>query len=101
MGRRLFVVEDTFAITSRGLVLVPGILPKGNERFRVGDPIELRTPDGSAIATRIGGLEMICPNPRGDLVIMLKELAKTDVPIGTEVWSVGGAEADMDHTTTR
>jgi hypothetical protein len=89
MRRRLFVVEDTFAIRGRGLVLVPGVLPEGDECFQVGDPILLHKPDGSAIATRIGGLELLCPNPRGDVLIMLKELAKADVPVGTEVWSVG------------
>lgn len=101
MGRRLLVVEDTFVNKGRGPVLVPGILAEVDERFRVGDPIEPRKPNGSAIATRIGGLELLCPNPRGDAVLMLKELAKTDVPIGTEVWSVGGAEAGMEHSTAR
>ena len=99
MGRRLLVVKATFEIEGRGLVLVPGILPEGDECFRAGDPIELRKPDGSAIATWIGGLELLCPNPRGDVVIMLKQLAKTDVPIGTEVWSVSGAEGSMEHST--
>ena len=88
MARRLFVVEDTFAIEGRGLTLVPGIIPEGNEVFRPGDPIMLRKPDGSFFATRIGGLEMVYPNPRRDVVIMLKDLTKADVPIGTEVWSV-------------
>jgi len=92
MGRRLFVVEDTFTIKGRGQVLVPAILPEGDECFRAGDPILLRKPDGSAIATRIGALEMLCPNPRGDVVILLKEFAKADVPVGTEVWSVDAAE---------
>jgi hypothetical protein len=46
MARRLFVVEDAFAIKDRGLVLVPGILPSGDERFRPGDRIRLRKPDG-------------------------------------------------------
>ena len=36
MGRRLFVVEDTFTIKGRGQVLVPGILPEGDECFRAG-----------------------------------------------------------------
>jgi hypothetical protein len=65
------VVEDTFTIKGRGLVLVPGILPEGDERFRAGDPILLRKPDGSAIATTIGGLELLCPNLRGDVVILV------------------------------
>ncbi len=87
MGRRLLVVKDTFAVKGQ-LVLVPGILPKGNECFRPGDPIVLHKPDGSAVETRIDALELLCPNPRRDVVILLKELSKSDVPVGTEVWSV-------------
>ena len=87
MARRLFTVEATFAVRGRGLVLVPGIIPEEDERFRVGDRITLRRPDGSSIGTRIGGLELLDPNPRHDVVIMLKESAKEDVPVGTEVWS--------------
>jgi hypothetical protein len=41
-ARCLFVVSDTFAIKGRGLVLIPGIKPEGDERFRVGDIVELR-----------------------------------------------------------
>ena len=88
MGRRLFSVEHTFVVKGHGLVLVPGIVPEGDECFRAADPILLRKPDGTTIATRIGALELLCPNPRGDVVVMLKELAKADVPVGTEVWSV-------------
>jgi hypothetical protein len=87
MARRLLTVEDTFAIRGRGLVLVPGIIPEGDERFRVGDRITLRRPGGSSVDTQIGGLELLDPNPRRDVVIMLKGLAKGDVPVGTEVWS--------------
>ena len=76
MARRLFTVEDTFSIRGRGLVLVPGIVPEGDERFRVGDRITLRRPDGSSIDTQIGGLELLDPNPRHDVVIMLRGLAR-------------------------
>ncbi len=88
MARRLFVVEDTFAIRTRGLVLVPGLVPVGAERFRSGDPIELRRPDGSALAATIGGLEMLSPDPSRGLTLLISGMAKDDVPIGTEVWSV-------------
>jgi hypothetical protein len=89
MARHLFTVEDTFLIEGRGLVPTPGIVPQGDERFRVGDPIRLKRPDGSEIEWQIGGLEFICPPPRQDeVVILLKGLGKNDVPIGTEVWSV-------------
>ena len=91
MTRCLLVVEDTFLIKSRGLVVVPGLLPQGEERFRTGDPILLKRPDGSCLEWTIGEIEMILmtpPKPRDDLAILLKDLSKDDVPIGTEVWSV-------------
>lgn len=89
MARRLFTVEDTFLIEGRGLVPVPGIVLQGDECFQVGDPIRLKRPDESEIAWRIGGLELLCPPPRPDeVVVLLKGLNKDDVPIGTEVWSV-------------
>jgi hypothetical protein len=90
MSRRLLTVEDTFLIQERGLVLAPGLVPVGNERFRVGDPILLKRPDGRRFPSRIGALEFIkyaSPHPC-DVVIMLRDLGKGDVPIGTEVWTV-------------
>jgi hypothetical protein len=87
MTRRLFTVEDTFIIHERKLVLAPGLIPEGNERFRVGDPITLRRPDGSSTETKIGGLELLDPNPQCYVVIVLAGIAKSDVPLGTEVWS--------------
>jgi len=73
------------------LVPVPGILTHGGERFRVGDPLLFKRPDGSCLAWKIGGIEMIHatpPRPRNEVVFLLKDLNKEDVPIGTEVWSV-------------
>jgi hypothetical protein len=94
MARRFFTVEETFLIHGRGLIPAPGIVPQGEEHFRVGDPILLRRPDGSALRWQIGGLEIIGGGPpRVDVVILLKGLGKEDVPIGTEVWSVDPAES--------
>jgi hypothetical protein len=91
MARCLFIVEDMFLIRGRGLVVVPGILCQGEERFRVGDPLLLKRPEGSCLQWRIGGIELIsCSPPRtkNEVVILLRDLSKDDVPIGTEVWSV-------------
>jgi hypothetical protein len=89
MARLLFAVEDTFLIEGRGLVPVPGIVPQGDERFRVGDPIRLKRPDGSEIEWKIAGLEMLYPRPpQNDVAILLNGLGKDDVPIGTEIWSM-------------
>jgi hypothetical protein len=90
MARRLFVVEDTFLIKGRGLVPVPGIVPEGEERFRLGDLIVIKRPDGSCLGATIGGIEIFStpPRTRDDFAIVLKDLNKEDVPIGSEVWSV-------------
>jgi hypothetical protein len=87
MARRLFTVEDTF-VFERGLILVPGIVEEGNERFRVGDMIELRFMDGARTQVPISSLELCTPNPNHLLPVMLPAtFQKSDVPIGTEVWS--------------
>jgi hypothetical protein len=87
LHRRLFTVTDTFTLTGRGLVLVPRLTPIGNERFKVGDPIVLRLPDGLERRMRIDAPELPHPNPRNEFLVMLKQLEKDDVPSGTEVWS--------------
>jgi hypothetical protein len=91
MARCLFVVEDRLVLKGRGVVPLPGLVPQGEERFRVGDPIELRRPDGSRLRWTIGGLESgsTPPRPPGTGVpILLRDLDRDDVPLGTEVWSV-------------
>jgi hypothetical protein len=80
-------------IRGRGLVPVPGIVPVGEERFRAGDPLLLKRPDGTELRTTITSLEIMNPNPRHEVVVLLKELTKEDVPVGTEVWSVAGETA--------
>ncbi len=97
MARCLFTVEYTFLIEGRGLVPFPGIVPQGDEKFRVGDPIRLKRPDGSEIEWKIGGLELSSPlPPNKDVCVLLNGLGKGDVPIGTEVWSVD-ARQNMDR----
>ncbi len=91
MARCLFVVEDAFFIKGRGVVPLPGLVPQGEERFRVGDPIAIVRPDGTRLEWTIGGFEMIhrAPStPRNDVPILLRGLNKEDVPVGSEVWSV-------------
>jgi hypothetical protein len=88
MPRCLFIVTDTFLIRGRGIVLIPGIVPIGQERFHVGDPVRLKRPDGSDVRRVISGIELPYLNPSGGASILVKDLTKEDVPIGTEVWSV-------------
>ncbi len=85
MSRRLFTVEDTFTIRGRGIILAPGIVPEGDERFRIGDALRLRRPDGSEVEATIDGIDFFNV-PHGTYPIVVK-LSKSDVPLGTEVWS--------------
>ncbi len=90
MGRMLFKVEHCFEIRNHGVVILPGIVPQGYQRFRVGDSLELRRPDGTAVITSIVGLEFMNPMPANHAlaVVLPTQLTKVDVPVGTEVWSI-------------
>jgi hypothetical protein len=87
MPRHLFTVEYVVEIKGRGLAFVPGLKPVGDEVFRAGDPILLRRPDGTQLKTAISSLELMSPNPNYEVTILLRDLTKNDVPLGTEVWS--------------
>lgn len=92
MIRRLLTVDDTFLVQSYGLVLFPGIVPQGDEQFRVGDLVLLKSPNDSWFSSAIGWLEVstieLVPNePSCEVHILLFGLGKEDVPTGTEVWS--------------
>jgi translation elongation factor EF-Tu-like GTPase len=81
-------VEDTFYISGRGCVIVPAI-PEGLDfRIRAKDQIELRTPEGRVLQTHIASVEFAKrQNAPCRMAIMLPvDIAKQDVPTGTEVW---------------
>src|SRR5205814_777171 len=86
MARRIFNVADTFTIRGRGLVLLPGLTPINNERFRVGDLLLLKRPDRTELVTWIAGIELF--SGTAEVPVLLNGLSNEDVPVGTEVWSV-------------
>jgi hypothetical protein len=90
VARKVFTVSETFTIRGRGVVLLPGLVPIGEERFRIGDSLLLKPPTGEDTHVVIGGLDL-CTGP--DVPVLLKGLTKDDVPVGTEVWSVDGGAA--------
>ncbi len=86
-AEKLFVVADTFTITNRGLVLSPGVLPGAKVAF--GDTVELRRPDGTTSRARVAGLASSSTElMRKGVPMMLAGLTASDVPPGTEVWTV-------------
>jgi hypothetical protein len=93
MSRRLLIVTDRFSIRGRGLVATPGFLPLVHEQFRAGDPLLLKRADGTVVHATIASLRVDDRSPSHEVVLMLKDLTREDVPIGTEVWSVDGGSA--------
>jgi hypothetical protein len=77
----LLTVENSFMITGRGLVLVPGLGDK-SRHVQAGARIKLVRPDGSSMHTTIQGDSF---NDGHELLIG-PEVMKADVPVGTEVW---------------
>jgi hypothetical protein len=85
--RRLLTVEDTFAITGRGLLVAP--MPEARVLRGAGDiEAELRLPDGTRrTATMTVNREFVHPTPAAQRwACLFPTLGKADVPIGTEVW---------------
>ena len=86
--RRLLVVEDVFTIAGRGVILAPDIELHGPAMIQLR--VELRRPDGTTTTIdALAHLPMTNPpqtSPRMRYVVLLPNLTKSDVPIGTEVW---------------
>jgi hypothetical protein len=89
MMTKLSTVEYAFSAGSVGCVIDPGIpVERKNLKIKVGEPIELRRPDGTVLQTKIAGLVTLCRTPRPPPIpiALPMEVRKEDVPIGTEVW---------------
>ena len=87
MARLLFIVEDTFAIRGRGVVLVPGLASRDVDLIPIGSSLRLVPPDGSALAATLRGVERFPSHSIGAWPILVAGVEKADVPIGSEVWS--------------
>jgi hypothetical protein len=93
------VVADTFEIRGRGLVVATDTpyerLPR-DLKLQIGAPVEFRS-GGRAFRSRVVGIEHCDPwTPKQLFAFLLpREVVKTDVEIGAEVWAVeAGAEPD-------
>jgi hypothetical protein len=85
MARLLFIVDDTFAVRNRGIVLVPGIALE--DKAGTGTKVLLKLPDGSQSTCSILGAEQFM-DARVTTRAILVDLEKSQVPIGTEVWTI-------------
>jgi hypothetical protein len=87
---KLLTVEDVFDIPGRGLIVVPGPLAHS---FAAPSEISvtLKRPDGRIInaTASIRFYHQTPPPKEHRLAVILKGLAKSDVPLGTEIWFDG------------
>ena len=86
MRQKLCTVEDRFKIPGRGTV-VTGFHSADLSEFKLESPIVLVLPEGREIMTSVGGVERF-QTVRGKkgIGILIKNVAKEDIPIGTEVF---------------
>ena len=87
----LFTVTDSFQLEGMGCVLFPGISGElGAPNLRKGAHIRLRAPSGTETDTYIMDLEFIRytrqPEKHSVPISLPKEIAKSNAPIGTEVF---------------
>lgn len=87
---RLMLVESVFDFRGRP-VLAPGVEAEHTKGL-IGAAVRIVLPDGSSFDTTVVGIEMPTPNLTRRYPI---ELASTTVdqpvPVGSEVWAVGGS----------
>lgn len=85
----LFKVEDSFLITGRGLMVIPGpLFSEYTGPVKLG--VTLIKPNGMESQAYLHfHLMRVTPTPPADQArygCILEKLSKEDVPIGTEIW---------------
>ena len=86
-------VEDTFEIQERGFVIVLAALSGSDFRLHKEDPIQMRTPEGKVIETRIASIELIKPvsGPCQMALLLPRDIVRSDIPADTEIWVRDGS----------
>lgn len=98
MKHKLMTVEDTFQISGRGLVVVPGPRVRDFPKARGSMPVELCKPDGST-AEAVLSVSWMCVDPPPQELrwaCIFNSLSKEEVPIGTEIWEEVPSEASAE-----
>jgi translation elongation factor EF-Tu-like GTPase len=89
--KKIFTVEDIFWIHGRGVVVAGKEVEHSN--VKAGDSVEIIRPDKTRLASQIMGTEWITrvswvEGERKPFALWLKDLTRTDVPRGSEVFLV-------------
>lgn len=81
-------IDDVFDIKGAGIIIVPGHFRSSRICISVGDPLEVKRPDGTLLITHVRDIPMFHVPPECDLLSLMpgENLTKTDLPIGSELW---------------
>ena len=85
MREKIFVIEDHFQIEGRGLIIV-GRIEKDSTELKIGTPMIICRPDGSEVETKVAGIDMSSPPNFEFEAILVRNLTKADLPIGSSVF---------------
>lgn len=86
MREKIFIVTDRFEIQGRGTAIV-GERPTNLPDFKIGSPIVLISPENKEMITEVSGIDLPTTVSGVRLIaVLIKNLNKKDVPIGTEVF---------------
>lgn len=89
-ARLLVVVDEAFAISGRGIVVVPEVVLEAASGIEIA--VELRRPDGTAAravaSAHVPFFDPPSVPPRRGHVLLFAGLTKAELPPGTEIWLV-------------
>ena len=85
MLKKIFIIEESFRIKGRGLIIVR---EKPDKSFELGmkTPLIIISPDGKEISAKVVGIEMLSPPNFKIEAISIGDFSKSDVPIGSTVY---------------
>jgi hypothetical protein len=95
-----FTVTDTFLIEGRGLILSP-FFPVDKFQFDSNEPVRIETPDGHSFgADDDFEIPFVRPTPTVlKSLCVLRNVQKSDVPIGSKVLLLNKTQMQMGGTT--
>jgi hypothetical protein len=86
MREKFFIVTDRFEIQGRGTAIV-GERPTNLPDFKIGSPIVLISPENKEMMTKVSGIDLPTTISGRRLIgVLIENIAKRDIPIGTEVF---------------
>ena len=87
MNQKLFTVGDRFYIAGQNGTVIAGEYQQNSPIFKIKDEIVLIQPDGTETTAEVSGIEIVkTVSGKKKTAILIENIIKEDVPIGTDVF---------------